>query len=505
MKALFRRARTTPARHRSSVQLALETLEARDVPTASPYLVPVNAAVSTQSILTVGDSVGGYRMVGIPDGLGAFDNGDGTFTLLMNHELVNTEGFVRAHGGKGAFVSHWVIDKATLTVLSGHDQIQTILDGATSIPLTGSALNISRFCSADMPAVTAFFNPATGLGLDPAVARLFMDGEETNNGRAFAHIASGANAGTSYTLPAFNGYGGGSWENIVANPASGDVTLVIADSDNGTGNHLNKVIVYVGTKQDTGNEIQLARLTNGSLFQIQAAVNGVNVTAESRDFALGTSSPVYAGTFTLTSGVGTTFLRPEDGAWDPNHPDDYYFVTTDRLDTVSDGVGTQVGRSRLWKLHFSDLSNPAAGGTITTLLDGTEGGNMFDNITIDTHGRIILLEDVGDAVHNGKVWMYEIANDRLVQIAMHDPARFGNVGAPATAPFNQDEESSGVIDVSSILGPGSFLLDVQAHYPINAANPNGFVNPNELVEGGQLLLLRETPKVSFLGIGAGDA
>src|SRR5262249_50841662 len=164
--------------------------------------------------------------------------------------------------------------------------------------------------------------------------------------------------------------GGGSWENVVANPASGDVTLVIADSDNGTGNHFNKVIVYVGTKQSTGNEIELAGLTNGTLFQIQAAVNGVNVAAESRDNALGTVSPVYEGTFTLTSGVGTTFLRPEDGAWDPNHPDDYYFVTTDRLDTLSDGVGTQVGRSRLWKLHFTDLSNPAAGGTITTLLVG---------------------------------------------------------------------------------------------------------------------------------------
>src|SRR5262249_31940387 len=242
-------------------------------------------------------------------------------------------------------------------------------------------------------------------------------------------------------------------------------------------------------KQSTGNEIELAGLTNGTLFQIQAAVNGVNVAAESRDNALGTVSPVYEGTFTLTSGVGTTFLRPEDGAWDPNHPDDYYFVTTDRLDTRSDGVGTQVRRSRLWKLHFTDLSNPAAGGTITTLLVGTEGGNMFDNITIDTHGRIMLLEDVGNAVHNGKVWMYEIANDRLVQVAMHDPARFGNIGVPATAPFNQDEESSGVIDVSSILGPGSYLLDVQAHYPINASNPNGFFNPNELVEGGQLLLL----------------
>ena len=61
---------------------------------------------------------------------------------------------------------------------------------------------------------------------------------------------------------------------------------------------------------------------------------------------------------------------------------------------------------------------------------------------------------------------------------------------PATAPFNQDEETSGVIDVSSILGAGTYLLVDQAHYSINTANPNGFTNPDELVEGGQLLAMR---------------
>ena len=54
---------------------------------ASPYIHRVEAGVVSKSILTVGDSVAGYRLVGIPDGLGAFDNGDGTFTVLMNHEI----------------------------------------------------------------------------------------------------------------------------------------------------------------------------------------------------------------------------------------------------------------------------------------------------------------------------------------------------------------------------------------------------------------------------------
>ena len=56
----------------------------------SPYLVPVANGVEFETILTTGDNVGGYTMAGTPDGLGAFDNGDGTFTVLMNHEFSST-------------------------------------------------------------------------------------------------------------------------------------------------------------------------------------------------------------------------------------------------------------------------------------------------------------------------------------------------------------------------------------------------------------------------------
>jgi hypothetical protein len=49
---------------------------------ASPYVRHVEPGVVRAAILTVGDAVDGYRLVGIPDGLGAFDNGDGTFALL---------------------------------------------------------------------------------------------------------------------------------------------------------------------------------------------------------------------------------------------------------------------------------------------------------------------------------------------------------------------------------------------------------------------------------------
>jgi hypothetical protein len=166
----------------------------------SPYVVGVDAAISTVSLLTVGDETSdgtGWQMVGIPDGLGAFDNGDGTFTVLMNHELGATEGVVRDHGFAGAFVSKLTIDKTTLEVLSGEDLI-TQAFGYNAMtgnydPLAGP---IGRLCSADLPAETAFFNPETGLGYNGG--RIFLSGEEIGaEGRAFAHFVTGTEAGKS--------------------------------------------------------------------------------------------------------------------------------------------------------------------------------------------------------------------------------------------------------------------------------------------------------------------
>ncbi|MCI0540022.1 MAG: hypothetical protein L0Z50_32855, partial [Verrucomicrobiales bacterium] len=171
----------------------------------------------------------------------------------------------------------------------------------------------------------------------------------------------------------------------------------------------------------------------------------------------------------VANGV-TGFWRPEDGAWDPPHPDDFYFVTTANFS----------GKSRLWRLHFDDLSNPAAGGTLSMLLDGTEGQKMMDNITVNTRGEVIIQEDVGGNDRLGKVWRYNIPSDTLELLAEHDPDRFASGGSDF---LTNDEESSGVIPAFDILGEGWYFMDVQAHYATDA----------ELVEGGQLLAVHIPP------------
>src|SRR5262245_45357513 len=203
-KRLFGAApRTSPRRSARPARPCVETLEAREVLTASPYLVPTSPSVSTTAILTTGDSVGTYQMAGIPDGLGAFDNGDGTFTVLMNHEFTDAEGIAHTNNaslgaaGHGADVDRLVIRESDRAVLRGGDQSRTVTAGAAGQPgPAGRPLrNLSRLCSADLPDLTAFLNPATGKG---TTQRIFLDGEETNTainpalnavvGRAFAHI-----------------------------------------------------------------------------------------------------------------------------------------------------------------------------------------------------------------------------------------------------------------------------------------------------------------------------
>jgi hypothetical protein len=432
-----------------------------------PYVVPSQPGVVTKSILTVGDSVGGYRLAGIPDGLGAFDNGDGSLTLLVNHELGASVGAVRAHGARGAFVSKWTIDKDTLAVAQGADLIQQIATwngSAYNTPATGIAL--ARLCSADLAAPAAFFNADTGRGFD---GRLFLSGEESGaEGRPFAHQLDG----TSYELPYL---GNMSFENLVANPGAGDRTVVAETDDSTPG----QVYIYVGHKTTGGLPVDRAGLSGGSLYGVKvgdiATEPAAGIPSGSR-FSLanlGDVSGKNGATIDSDSNAAgvTRFLRPEDAAWDSNDPSVLYFVTTNAFSSPS----------RLWRLRFDDIADPAAGGEIDMLLDGTEGQHMLDNLTVSERGDVLIQEDPGNQAYIARIWRYYPATDRLVEVAHHDRDLF----EPGSDAFlTQDEESSGIIDASALLGDGWFLFDDQAHTPADDA---------DLVEPGQLLALHVPP------------
>lgn len=517
------------------------------VSATSPYILGIEPNVRFTTIATVGDVIGtkadgsDYRMVGIPDGLGSYDNGDGTFTVLMNHEILGTiknlsggivangEGVVREHGAKGSFVSELVINKDDLSIVSAGDAIKTVRlwdrfdadsDGETNNEwLDAAPFEISRLCSADLAAPSAYYWVDT-MGTESTeddVAygtqeRIFLTGEEFSptrdnaatteineevlGGREFAVMASGADKGVAFELAHFGYF---AWENAISSPFAQKKTINISMDDGLNG----QVYVYVGEKQTTGNDVEKAGLVGGNMYAIRALNLSVNADNESDALAAsGRFDMVAEGDISLLSGIqlddlsesagATTFLRPEDGQFDPTNPNVFYFVTTASIS----------GQSRLYKLTFDDIANPEAGGTIEAILsssdlpvNGSVGPRMMDNMTVTAEGKIIIQEDVGNNAHLGRVLEYDPVTDKVKVLGVHDAALY--TGSAVTNPTFKtlDEESSGVIDVTDILGDAdtkAYLLDVQSHNPL--ADP-------ELVQDGQLLAMYVDTPVLIGGSG----
>ena len=136
----------------------------------------------------------------------------------------------------------------------------------------------------------------------------------------------------------------------------------------------------------------------------------------------------------------------------------------------------------MWQLRFRDVDDPFRyGGTIELLLDGDEGHQMLDNLTVDIYGRIVMQEDVGGNARLGKIWLYGIETQELIEVAAHDPRYFSEGAAEF---ITTDEESSGITDMHDVLGAGWYMFDVQAHED----HPDA-----ALVEYGQLLAIYIDP------------
>jgi hypothetical protein len=243
------------------------------VTAAPPYVIPsLPNGVTIRPILTVGEAAGnGYRMVGIPDGLGAFEAGR-NFTLLMDHELAVTAGIPRAHGSVGAFVSKWTIDKRTLQVIRGEDLTPSPNHVYTWNPVTRQYVQGTtawdRLCSADLPDVNA--TRYRNLG---ASERIFFNGEETSPpfsvsfGRAWARIATGPEAGQAWELPRL---GKMAFENVVNNPPArmfDNMTIdkrgrILIQEDTGNNPWIGKIWCY---NIESGNLVEVAR-HNDALF-----------------------------------------------------------------------------------------------------------------------------------------------------------------------------------------------------------------------------------------------
>ncbi|MFM1966248.1 MAG: hypothetical protein RL134_1973 [Actinomycetota bacterium] len=509
--------------------------------TAPEYVQAKGTGVSLVMLAAAGDRIGNFTLPGVPDGLGVYKNKDGSLTVLVNHELSlagPAKDHKRAWGGSGSFVSKLTVDVADGTVTKGEELIKKInwwnyatdSYGASATSPAGAkvldsygtpnhTVGINRFCSADLVPAGALLTTVKEkvgkkivtktYGYDGAV---YLTGEEGGDeSRAFAVNM----AGEAFQLPRL---GLAAWENLVTAPNSGRATVVMGNEDGSATD--SQLWMYVGKKTDAGTWADKAGFTNGKNYVMQILDDTGNALAN--DVAFRTQfgkGKVAKATFATVgwdqSGnaqnaaaarVGTVLARVEDGAWDPRNPNVYWFVTTESAGAVTTpDPATNFKRDggALWKLTFVDAKTPLAGATIEMVLDGKESIylNKPDNMSISPDGTIMIQEDPGGNDHIARIVSYNTTTKKISTVAQFNPSLFGN-GAPGK--LTNDEESSGIVDITSLVAePGDkasyFLFDAQVHAKPSVARPDLVVGmspeqitafDNLVVEGGALYLMK---------------
>jgi hypothetical protein len=207
------------------------------------------------------------------------------------------------------------------------------------------------------------------------------------------------------------------------------------------------------------------------------------------------------------------FIRIEDIAYDRTNSKTVYFADTGeprakttgapagwtRLIRSSTGGGPYMN-GRLYRLQLNG-SDPLGTATLSILPGANFDDNGYNNAASPhqpdnvetTKDAILFTEDPGGhnaqptfaGATNARVWRYDLTTHALTVAAEVDQAV---PGSPVTNKGSW--ESSGILNASTLFGPGSFLIDVQAHGWELETAPSPFQGTTLMREAGQLLLLK---------------
>jgi hypothetical protein len=471
------------------------------------------SGVVIDPLISVGDRVGGFVFDSLPDGISIVESGGaGRADLYVNHET----SLVPFPGNLTDF-SNSHVDKLAINRWSGG-----ILSGWDAIP---SEANYQRFCS------NFLAGPAEGF--DRQI--LFTNEEATDfvnrTGLAWPAPTSeppAEQAGVVVALDIASGayrtiYGMGrhNHENSVAIPGYDE--LVVLSGDDTFSAPSSQLYSYIADDTDAvWND-------EGDLWAFvadDAAVNdygdlafGDEVSGHfipvPRNIAVGPQGPLE--TWSNANNV-FQFIRVEDIAYDRNDPQTVYIAdtgepraipsaTTGRLSRGPSGTMGPYPNGRVFKMVF-DADDPTLVDSLSILIDADAGGpgnpavvHNPDNLET-TANSLLIQEDPGG--HNqyelddpagvgGRVWRYDLSTgalDAVLEVDQSLDESSYDVGG-----FVADRggwESSGIVDASSLWGPGWFLMDVQAGSLILESVP-GMLGDRAVVferEGGQLLRVK---------------
>lgn len=557
----------------ASLALA-SSLQAQGFKTAEqPYLLATASSdFSFEPIVTVGDRVAvtpgtapagvtDFAFCGIPDAMGIYkDRVSNQNILFVAHEIpsnVNSVPFAGVNGYKGAWVSRFVMGNngGIINGSIAHKDLylENTFQAGTS-PRAGDANGFTRFCSG------SFAGPEHGMDRP-----LFFTNEESSSGN---YDANGSQTvviadGKMYTVPDL---GRVARETTMVQPRRDSLCVVVSTEDEGSPSY---IYMYVGTKQRRSNSVlDKNGLTNGKIYVMagrDAHHNEGTFTSGSLpikwvEIANGASltSSQMAAAADAAGGFG--FVRVEDSEFDPTKPTRSMFIATTggstsnrlgRLYEVTMNPTSPTANGILNVVYNADtiiypngsysgaatgtlLTTPAVG-NFGTYAQGTIGTTDYpvsiDNIAV-SKDFIVICEDrnsPADAVftafsRNGGTWTLDRNNNYAAKLQCtfnyaYTQGRDQGVAPTSSTPNSRGLwETSGVIDSSAIFGPGTFVINVQAHLqavpvvpatvpPTTTTTPSMRSNcPDGLggvlsksaaranfVEDGQVLIMRPKP------------
>ena len=370
--------------------------------------------------LRPGDSV--YTPTGIFDGLGAYDNRDGTYTVLANSELGATAGLPYLVDGvalTGARISKFIIDKDIdndasngyqSAVISGGIAYTSIIDASGNRVTDAAQLNggFNRFCSSSFERANQF---GRGRGFANS---LYLTGEEADEGLFYALDPK---ADTMYALA---GLGRGGWETAIqVDTGSRNTVGVLLMDDNPA-----PLYLWVGRKSTSRPADFLKRnglaadqgnlytwVPTGGSIGTGAGTAGVPDSADLNALALGTAAAgrwVLVGSGTQVAGWDEATLRAkanalgalqlsrlEDANVNPNNGQQVVFATTGNsafggADTFGNLITLDLSEAfnRSGLLNRRGLISSRNGTELTVLYDGDRSIVAWDAVNGNGNGVI---------------------------------------------------------------------------------------------------------------------
>lgn len=501
--------------------------------TSQPAMLTTNVpGGSVLPIITVGDTLpDGYRYEAIPDGIGITPNGNGTVDVFVAHETSLVPFPYTVTGTTATGLSDF--DNAQVSRLKLHQGSGGVLSGKIVLD---SSLNYQRFCSAFIAGPEHGFKHPIFFGNEEATdfvsppPLLAWPPDPSNQRQAGLVVALDTKTNKTYEIP---GMGRHNHENTVVVPGGWDQIVALSGDDTFSAPSAQMYMYLAASADDLladNGSLWAFRVSgkNGAPVDASNAFNGANDYGDiiSGDVLTGEFIPVPRSValdnqtalenWSNANNV-FQFIRVEDIAYDKNNPRIVYFAdtgepraladaTTGRLLRGPSGTEGPYPNGRIFKMVMN-ASDPTIVDSLTILIDGDAGGYNNPNAlhnpdNIDTSlNSLMIQEDPGS--HNGtrpafpnatnaRVWQYDFASGSLSVAAEVDQSL-----TPGS--IKGAWESSGILDVSSVYGPGAWLVNVQAHTLFvetevrtvvdTTRDPNVTATLTFKREGGQLLLL----------------